>query len=71
MNGEKCLTYRSTLRTRMVAGEPTISFFVSCFTSFGGSSRGLLDADVAIANAAAAVEVLLLNETLIGMGKKM
>lgn len=28
--------------------------------STGGSSRGLLDADVAIANAAAAVDVLLL-----------
>lgn len=55
------ISYRITLRTRMVAGDPTISFFVSCFTSVGGSSRGLLDADVAIANAAAAVDVLLLN----------
>lgn len=45
----------------MVAGEPITSFFISSFTSVGGSSRGLLDADVAIANAAAAVEVLLLN----------
>lgn len=48
----------------MVAGDPTISFFVSGFTSDGGSSRGLLDADVAIANAAAAVEVLLLNRNI-------
>ena len=47
----------------MVAGELTrfrssLSFMVECSYV---SSRGLLDADVAIANAAAAVDVLLLN----------
>lgn len=52
---------RSTLSTRIVAGELTtdsLRFFAS---NSGGSSRGLLDADVAIANAAAAVDVLLLK----------
>lgn len=53
--------YLKTFNTRIVAGELTTdSFRLSDFVS-GGSSRGLLDADVAIANAAAAVDVLLLN----------
>lgn len=50
--------YRITFRTRIVAGELTTDSLR--LTDFGGSSRGLLDADVAIANAEAAVEVLLL-----------
>lgn len=54
-------TYRSTFKTRMVAGELTtrssISLMVDCSNV---SSRGLLEADVAMANAAAAVDVLLL-----------
>lgn len=50
--------YRITFRTRIVAGELTTDSLR--LTDFGGSSRGLLDADVAIAKAEAAVEVLLL-----------
>lgn len=55
-------TYRNTFKTRIVAGELTkfrssFSFMVECSNV---SSRGLLEADVAIANAAAAVDVLLL-----------
>lgn len=56
------ITYRNTFKTRMVAGELTkfrsSSLIVDCSNV---SSRGLLEADVAIANAAAAVDVLLLN----------
>lgn len=53
--------YLKTFNTRIVAGELTTdSFLLSDFVS-GGSSRGLLDAEVAIANAAAAVDVLLLK----------
>lgn len=55
-------TYRNTFNTRIVAGELTIfrssSFMVDCSNV---SSRGLLEAEVAIANAAAAVDVLLLK----------
>lgn len=55
-------THRRTFNTRIVAGELTIcrsslSLMVECSNV---SSRGLLEADVAIANAAAAVDVLLL-----------
>lgn len=60
----KGLAYRNTLRTRIVAGELTklrssFSLMVDCSNV---SSRGLLEADVAIANAAAAVDVLLLYD---------
>lgn len=59
---KKTHTYRNTFNTRMVAGELTtrssISFMVDCSNV---SSRGLLEADVAMANAAAAVDVLLLR----------
>lgn len=48
------------MSTRIVAGELTTDSFRSFGCSDGGSSRGLLDADVAMANAAAAVDVLLL-----------
>lgn len=51
---------RKTLRTRMVPGELTTDSFRFRASTSGGSSRGLLDAEVAIANAAAAVDVLLL-----------
>lgn len=56
-------THLNTLRTRIVAGELTkfrssFSLMVDCSNV---SSRGFDDADVAIANAAAAVDVLLLN----------
>lgn len=54
-------TYRKTLRTRMVAGELINSLRASGASSIGGSSLGLLEADVAIAKAAAAVDVLLLH----------
>lgn len=50
---------RSTFKTRIVAGELTIDS-LRFRASSGGSSRGLLDPDIAIANAAAAVDVLLL-----------
>lgn len=46
----------------MVAGELTTDSLRFADLSSGGSSRGLLDADVATANAAAAVEVLLLYD---------
>lgn len=42
----------------MVAGELTTDSLR--LSDFGGSSRGLLDAEVAMANAEAAVDVLLL-----------
>lgn len=51
--------YRRTFSTRIVAGELTTDSLRFGPTT-GGSSRGLLDADVAMANAAAAVDVLLL-----------
>lgn len=51
--------YRKTFSTRIVAGELTTDSLRFGPTT-GGSSRGLLDADVAMANAAAAVDVLLL-----------
>lgn len=51
--------HRRTFRTRIVAGELTTDS-LRFGPATGGSSRGLLDADVAIANAAAAVDVLLL-----------
>lgn len=60
----KCLDTqcRSTFSTRIVAGELTIdSLRFLASTSSGGSSRGLLDPEMAIANAAAAVDVLLLE----------
>lgn len=45
-----------------MAGELTIdSLRFLASTSSGGSSRGLLDPEIAIANAAAAVDVLLLE----------
>lgn len=53
-------TNLNTLRTRIVAGELTTDSLRLADRSSGGSSRGLLDADVAIAKAAAAVDVLLL-----------
>lgn len=56
---ENVLIYRKTFSTRIVAGELTTDSLRFGPTT-GGSSRGLLDADVAIANAAAAVDVLLL-----------
>lgn len=55
------MLYRNTFSTRIVAGELTTDSLRLFGRSIGGSSRGLLDADVAIANAAAAVDVLLLN----------
>lgn len=58
----KCLDTqcRSTFRTRIVAGELTTDSFRFLASTSGGSSLGLLEAEVAIAKAAAAVEVLLL-----------
>lgn len=55
-------TNLKTFKTRIVAGELTTESFRFVDFRIGGSSRGLLDADVAIANAAAAVDVLLLNK---------
>lgn len=49
----------------MVAGELTTDSLRFVDRSSGGSSRGLLDADVATANAAAAVDVLLLYYSLV------
>lgn len=54
------IKYRKTFKTRIVAGELTISLRSSLASLIGGSSLGLLEAEVAIANAAAAVDVLLL-----------
>lgn len=51
-----------TFSTRIVAGELTTDSLRFVDRSSGGSSRGLLEADVAIAKAAAAVDVLLLLE---------
>lgn len=51
---------RSTFKTRIVAGELTIDSLRFWATTSGGSSRGLLDPEIAMANAAAAVDVLLL-----------
>lgn len=59
----KCLDTqcRRTLSTRIVAGELTTDSFRFLASTSGGSSLGLLEAEVAIAKAAAAVEVLLLT----------
>lgn len=49
-----------TFSTRIVAGELTTDSLRLAERISDGSSRGLLDADVATAKAAAAVDVLLL-----------
>lgn len=54
------MNYLKTFSTRMVAGELTTESLRLPSLFCGGSSRGLLDADVAMAKAAAAVDVLLL-----------
>jgi hypothetical protein len=53
--------YLNTFNTRIVAGELTTDSFRFLASTSGGSSRGLEEAEVAIANAAAAVDVLLLE----------
>lgn len=58
--GAYTIHYRKTFSTLMVAGELTTESLRLPSLFCGGSSRGLLDADVAIAKAAAAVDVLLL-----------
>lgn len=61
--------YLITFSTRIVAGELTTeSLRLPSVRCCGGSSRGLLDAEVAIAKAAAAVDVLLLFRGLYARG---
>jgi hypothetical protein len=55
------IDYLNTFNTRIVAGELTTDSFRFLASTSGGSSRGLEEAEVAMANAAAAVDVLLLN----------
>jgi len=55
------IAHLKTFKTRIVAGELTTdSFRLRAASISGGSSRGLEDAEVAMAKAAAAVDVLLL-----------